>query len=71
MTPLHQGSCSHATRESCTTQTRTPSPALLPHLTLTTVPGVLITVVWAQVSGGSGPVTIFDLAAFFASASTA
>ena len=68
MTPLQQGSCSRATRESCTTQTRTPSPALLPHLTLTTVPGVLITRVWA---GGSGPVIIFDFAVFFASASTA
>ena len=68
MTPLQQGSCSRATRESCTAQTRTPSPALMPHLTLTTVWRLLITRVWA---GGSGQVVPFDLAEFFASASTA
>ena len=67
MTPLLQNSCSRATRESCSAQPRTPSPALMPYLTLTTAWRLLIARVWA---GGSGQVGPFDLAEFFGSVST-
>ena len=59
MTPLLQGSCSCTTRELYTLQTRTPSPTLMPSLTLTTVRRLLITRVRA---GGSRQVVLFDLA---------